>query len=108
MKVSLLLVQQINASYVGNARESMREWLSNVAVFAPDRTFHNRTVVSHEAEASCFPSGENTTEVTSSEWPWNIAVLAPDFAIHNRTVLSRELEASCFPSGENTTEVTTV
>jgi hypothetical protein len=68
VKVSLSKVRQINVSYVENARESTGELMPrSVAVFAPDITFHNRTVLSREAEASCFPSGENTTEVTKSE-----------------------------------------
>jgi hypothetical protein len=75
-------------------------------MFAPVITFHNCAVLSHEAEANCFPSGENATEKTKLEWPLSVAVFAPVIALHNRIVLSREAEANCFPSGENATEET--
>lgn len=73
---------------------------------APEFASQILTVLSYEHEASRWPSGENTTDVTQLLWPFKICRQVPEFASHILTVLSFEHETSRWPSGEKATEVT--
>ena len=62
------------------------------------------TVLSSDADASVFESGENATELTLSLCPLSVAVQLPVAASQSLTVLSPDADASVFESGENATE----
>ncbi len=78
--------------------------LERLANRAPVRS-QSLTVVSCEADARSWPSGENTTELTILEWPSNVCRQVP-VRSQSLMVLSSEADASSWPSGENTTELT--
>ena len=64
-----------------------------------------RAVLSHDAVASSFPSGEKLTDNTLKSCTIMRRVL-PVFRSVTRAVLSNDAVASSFPSGENLTDWT--
>ena len=51
---------------------------------------HNLIVLSDEAEAICWPSGEKQQQGTLFSWPDNVRSAAPSLARRNLIVLSAE------------------
>jgi hypothetical protein len=67
---------------------------------------HSLTVSSHDADASCLPSGEKATAQTESEWPSSVCRVALVAVSHSLTVLSHDADANWLPSGEKATAQT--
>src|SRR5204862_1454386 len=67
---------------------------------------HSRTVLSHDADATSWPSGEKATALTQSEWPSSVLRQEPVAVSHSRTVLSSDADATSWPSGEKATALT--
>ncbi|KAF1965829.1 hypothetical protein BU23DRAFT_443005, partial [Bimuria novae-zelandiae CBS 107.79] len=72
----------------------------------PVAASHSRTVLSREADATSWPSGEKATALTSPEWPSSVLRHVPVAASHSRTVQLREADATSWPSGEKATALT--
>lgn len=79
---------------------------SRVCCSAPDLVSHSLIVLSRDADASCLPSCENTTDRTEREWHFSVCCSAPDLVSHNLMVLSSDADASRLPSGKNATDKT--
>ena len=62
-------------------------------------TSHSRTVLSHDPESACRPSGLHATLKTLSVWPSSTRRHRPLATSHSRTVLSAAPESACRPSG---------
>lgn len=85
-------------------KDSMLIMLSGLSVLwhNPLSTFQSHAVLSHNADAISWPSGEKYIVVTSSKWPSSI--LQQDFVptSQRRTVLSFNVDATNQPSVEKT------
>jgi anti-sigma-K factor RskA len=64
------------------------------------------TVLSIDADASSFESGEKATDLTQSLWPSSVCWREPVAVSQILTVLSIDANASSFESGEKATELT--
>ena len=64
----------------------------------PRATSKILAVLSHEAVASCCPSGENDSATTQSACPVNTASSAPVSPAYSRTELSRNATAITVPA----------
>src|ERR1700691_1664263 len=70
-------------------------------------TFQRRSVLSHELDTICLPSGENAAQFTDLEWSLKGDPMGwPLRASQRRSVLSHEPDTICFPSGEKATDIT--
>src|SRR5208283_120459 len=67
---------------------------------------HSRTLLSALAEASSWPSGEKSTQLTSAVWPVNLKRSLPSAVSSRRIVLSALPLASTLPSRPNASERT--
>src|ERR1700719_1565174 len=80
-------------------------WPSSFCFQAPVVASQSRTVLSNEADARTFPSGENATALT--ERPWSSVCFQPPVVVsQSRIVLSPEADARTFPSGEKAIALT--
>ena len=66
----------------------------------------SRSIVSFDADATSWPSGEKATALTEYEWPSSVLRQNPVPASQSRSVLSDEADATSWPSGEKTTAPT--
>ena len=72
-------------------------------------TFHILMVPSQDAEANCFPSGLQATELTELVCPFKVFSSFPVAASHifiAPAIVASDPEASCFPSGLQATDLT--
>src|SRR5579862_5695273 len=72
----------------------------------PVAVSHSRTVLSIDADATSWPSGEKATALTHLEWPSSVLRQEPVAVSHSRTVLSSDADATSWPSGEEATALT--
>ena len=72
----------------------------------PVPAFQSRTVLSNDADATNWLSGEKATVATHSKWPWSVLRQDPVPASQSRTVLSSDADAISWPSGEKATALT--
>ena len=82
---------------------TMSEWSSSVLRQDPVRASRSRTVLSPDADATSWPSGEKTTALTKAEWPSSVLQQDPVLASQSWTVPSNDADAMSWPSGEKTT-----
>ena len=76
------------------------------ALPTPVPVSQSRTVSSHDADATSWPSGEKATALTDPEWPSSMLWQDPVPASQSRTVLSTDADATSWPSGEKATALT--
>ena len=81
-------------------------WPSSTLRHDPVAASHTRTVLSQEADATSWPSGEKATVLTLPVWPSSTLQHDPLAASHTRTVLSEEADATSWPSGEKAMALT--
>jgi hypothetical protein len=66
----------------------------------------SRTVMSSDADATSWPSGEKATAQTGREWPSSVPRTAPVVASQSRTVMSLDADATSWLFGEKATAET--
>jgi len=81
-------------------------WPSSFCTCSPVAGFQSLTVLSSDADASSWPSGENATALIQSLWPSSFCTCSPVAGFQSLTVLSQDADASSWPSGENATALT--
>src|SRR5947208_14832685 len=82
------------------------EWPSSVPHEAPVLGSQSLTVLSSDAEARSWSSGENATALTQPKWPSSVPHEALVLGSQSLTVLSSDAEARSWPSGKNATVLT--
>ncbi|KAL2127400.1 hypothetical protein VTI74DRAFT_10802 [Chaetomium olivicolor] len=82
------------------------QWPVNVWTQLPEAGSQILIVLSCEADASRWPSGEKATERTEWLWPFNVWTQLPEAGSQILIVSSSEADASRWPSGVKATERT--
>ena len=63
--------QHVVTTYASEANKTVSVWRA-----VPVAVSQSRTVSSPEPDATCLPSGENTTVLTSLVWPSSVCIAA--------------------------------
>lgn len=106
-QISTVLLSNATRSPSGeNPTDQTQLLLANVCIQCLDTASQILIVLSYGPDTTCWPLGENATELTKSLWPSKACIQRPDVVSQILIVLSLEPDTTCWPLGENATDST--